>query len=217
MAANNSISNTTDSINDAIDSDSNQCSIIINSATTTHNGMWTCKVLTRGQPLNSSKTITIGCPHGYHLASGSDQCYKMGCPKGFFTLPSTAQCFKFFNETKVSWEEANTTCQENGMELAKPYDAVTLRRYLVERYGHDSRAWIGAHADGKYIRWTRDGSYLTTSNPLWYNGEPGSDAKSNNCLYLLASDSNMKSYPNQPFVTHSCAYQYRPLCELVMD
>ncbi|CAL4129148.1 unnamed protein product, partial [Meganyctiphanes norvegica] len=57
------------------------------------------------------------------------------CPEGFFKMSS--QCFKMFRDSRRSWSEAKTKCEQEGYIMAQPDDsvAVNLRRYIYEAYG----------------------------------------------------------------------------------
>ncbi|CAL4251116.1 unnamed protein product, partial [Meganyctiphanes norvegica] len=58
------------------------------------------------------------------------------CPEGerSFTSPGSFQCFRIFLDRPRTWEEANLKCKAEGMVLPKPFNAVVLRKYLMERF-----------------------------------------------------------------------------------
>ncbi|CAL4241108.1 unnamed protein product, partial [Meganyctiphanes norvegica] len=140
-----------------------------------------------------------------------------GCPEGFFMAPSSSkQCFKFGRY--VNWTMANSTCHSEGLVMARPYNAVALRSYLVQRFGYWSTVWLNAQGTGSYVRW-KDGSnqVIYSSNPLWYSGYPGSYTSTSYCLTLYAYSAGWKSYPQQPYVMTTCSTSRYTLCELVSE
>ncbi|CAL4137302.1 unnamed protein product [Meganyctiphanes norvegica] len=141
-----------------------------------------------------------------------------GCPSGFFMPTGSTQCFKLFLDAEISWYSARSKCQSEGLVLAKPYDAVSLRSYIIERYGTKDEIWLDARGDGSKFVWQSDRKSLYSSSPLWYSGYPGSSYISTSyCLGLATIASQWKSYPNQPYISITCSTYEYPLCELIMD
>ncbi|CAL4089094.1 unnamed protein product [Meganyctiphanes norvegica] len=141
------------------------------------------------------------------------------CPKGFFmsTGPSR-QCFKQFRDTYRNWASAVSKCQAEGLVLAEPYDPVTVRSYLVQRYGGSRWTWINGRGTGSYVTLQRSGAYVYSGNSYWYSGQPGSRTSSSYCLILMTSYANMKSYPNNTYYTYSCSSaSFFTLCELIIE
>ncbi|CAL4185579.1 unnamed protein product, partial [Meganyctiphanes norvegica] len=135
------------------------------------------------------------------------------CPVGFFMAGNSPQCFKLLLDREISWSSASSKCKSQGLDLAKPYDAVALRSYILERYGLADEIWLDAQGNGSTIIWQQDGKQLSSSSPLWRYTPSTSTS---NCLALHTSDSYWSSYPNQPYTMQSCTIPEYPLCELIM-
>ena len=57
------------------------------------------------------------------------------CPDGFFMLPAPSnQCMKLFTQA-LDWDQAKAQCEAKDLVMARPTDAITLRRHLVEKHG----------------------------------------------------------------------------------
>ncbi|CAL4172865.1 unnamed protein product, partial [Meganyctiphanes norvegica] len=138
------------------------------------------------------------------------------CPgaDGFFLSARGNQCLKVYVDESRTWDAAKTLCETQGLELAKPQDAVGLRKYLQERYG-DKQYWVGGKATGSAYEWIRDGQQLSSSDPLWADDEPDATA-SGNCLYLRSYASFVTSQPDQPYWDQPCYIQFYPVCEVVL-
>ncbi|CAL4148553.1 unnamed protein product, partial [Meganyctiphanes norvegica] len=158
---------------------------------------------------------TQPCSHGeFPLCELIDEA--TNCPEEFFMAGSSNQCFKLLTDSEISWSSARSKCQSEGLALAKPYDGVALRSYIMERYGLADEIWIDGQGDGSKIIWKRDGKQLSSSSPLWRSGNPGSYVSTSYCLALDTLDSSLKSYPGQPYRMQSCSIPEYPLCELIM-
>ncbi|CAL4085612.1 unnamed protein product, partial [Meganyctiphanes norvegica] len=61
------------------------------------------------------------------------------CPHGFFMSKGSNQCFKFFDDEHRNWTDANSKCKNEGLNLAKPTDAVAveLTNDILKSYGDD--------------------------------------------------------------------------------
>ncbi|CAL4067575.1 unnamed protein product, partial [Meganyctiphanes norvegica] len=46
------------------------------------------------------------------------------CPAGFFKM--STQCFKVFNDSTRSWSAAKTKCEQEGLILAQPDEAIAV-------------------------------------------------------------------------------------------
>ncbi|CAL4185896.1 unnamed protein product, partial [Meganyctiphanes norvegica] len=140
--------------------------------------------------------------------------------EGFFQLSGpSSQCYKFFDDRTRNWHQANHFCLAEGLRLARPYDARTLRSYIVERYGSPSFAWVYGRGNGMSIVW-KDGpadfrTHISENNPLWKDGHPGTETNSTYCMYLLAEESAWKNSPEETYGVYPCYNQLFTLCELV--
>ncbi|CAL4236275.1 unnamed protein product, partial [Meganyctiphanes norvegica] len=134
-----------------------------------------------------------------------------------FFRPDTNQCFKFMWNQQRSWEAADAKCKSEGLTLAKPLNAITLRKYLLARYG-GYNYWIAAKGAGTLFKWTvGSNKKMFASNPLWYTDYPGSKVSSDYCLALAGNPTDAKSHPNQPYTSKLCSESTRyALCELDM-
>ncbi|CAL4186599.1 unnamed protein product, partial [Meganyctiphanes norvegica] len=133
------------------------------------------------------------------------------CPEGFFKMSS--QCFKMFRDSRRSWSEAKTKCEQEGYIMAQPDDsvAVNLRRYIYEAYG--GHVWLGAQGDGSKFVYAHGGLTLDNASPLWRPGEPGRvDAE--RCLLMLVSGSDLTDHPARAYVSSPCSWSLYALCEV---
>ncbi|CAL4160561.1 unnamed protein product [Meganyctiphanes norvegica] len=135
------------------------------------------------------------------------------CPSGFIKMSS--QCFKMFRDSKRSWSDAKTKCEQEGYILAQPDDsvAVNLRTKVLETHGDYMSAWLGAQGDGSKLVYAHGGLALDNASPLWYPGHPGSNVGAENCLLLLGG-SDFRDHPARPYVSNPCAWSQYTLCEV---
>ncbi|CAL4188720.1 unnamed protein product, partial [Meganyctiphanes norvegica] len=135
------------------------------------------------------------------------------CQAGFFEM--STQCFKMFNDSNRSWLEAKTKCEQEGLILAQPDEAVAvpLRKYLYEAFGDSSYAWLGAQGDGSKFVYAHGGRGLDNASPLWYPGKPGSAVGAEYCLLLLVDVNDFRDHPTRPYWPNPCSPSYYALCE----
>jgi len=161
---------------------------------------------------DDNEPITLSCPNSRY------GCYRLsGCPPTFFMIASTQQCFKVMDEEKRSWSDSKKKCEEEGLQLAHPYDAIALQNYMIERYNFNAWVWLGARGDGSNLIWERNGKAIQNGDVLWWPGKPGSNTGTDRCLYMLSHSSHRSSNPGKPFSSNTCSTPRITLCELVMD
>jgi len=148
------------------------------------------------------------------------------CPaeSGFFFFYPSGQCFKLLTDAgPVDWNTATEMCrQQAGSKLAHPYDAVSLRSYMVQRFGSGSHVWINAKMDTvtRMHEWQDIRKYIALESPLWSTQYLG-HVRQDYCLSLRvsaggwsSSQSPMEVYYTVPCVTSDQNY---PLCEFKKD
>ncbi|CAL4067266.1 unnamed protein product [Meganyctiphanes norvegica] len=138
-----------------------------------------------------------------------------GCPDGFRMSNGSLQCWKFFNDEKRSWYEARRKCEEEGLMIAQPSDAVAtaLRKDLLDTYGGGSQVWLGARGDVYNFVWERNGTELKNNNPLWFPHQPGTWVTQRHCLLLMVTNNDWSRHSEQPYTPHSCYTPFYTLCE----
>ncbi|CAL4149113.1 unnamed protein product, partial [Meganyctiphanes norvegica] len=133
------------------------------------------------------------------------------CTAGFFKIGN--QCFKLFTDMKRSWYNAKIKCQDEGLQQAKPNDPLTLRRYIIEKYGNKC-AWLGARGDNTAFKWERNGKRISSSSDLWWAGHPGRKVTKGFCLLLLSTSTHLRQQPSHPLISFICTkMKYYALCE----
>jgi len=119
-------------------------------------------------------------------SDGSLQCQASieGCPGGWVYYYKTNRCYKKFEQTGLSWSDAQHNCRLHGGNLAMIYDEST--NTFINDLLEGSMAWIGAIRVGPLVepkprndQWTwNDGSPLDYSN--WVYNQPD-DTTDENC------------------------------------
>ncbi|CAL4142079.1 unnamed protein product [Meganyctiphanes norvegica] len=130
---------------------------------------------------------------------------------GFFYYYPSGQCFKFNTTTNFDWYSAKAWCDSLGLEMPHPRDAIGLRSYMWQEWGH-KEPWLNlvkeASPGTNYI-WQDNGAIVSSGCPFWFPGEPIYD-----CVILLAWDWRYATNPGQPFFTRGCNDgAYFALCE----
>jgi len=123
-------------------------------------------------------------------SNGSLQCQASmeGCPDGWIYFNETNRCYKRFEQTEVSWTDAQRNCRLYGGNLAMIYDEST--NTFINDLIEGSMAWIGAIRvrSGNRVddpkpwnyQWTwNGGSPLDYSN--WVSGQPNNAANIEYC------------------------------------
>lgn len=145
-----------------------------------------------------------------------------GCPisKGYFLAPGSNQCLKVFLDTLRTWPQADAKCKSAGLVLVKPFDALALNKYMLERYyAANQWYWVNAKGDGSAMKWQRsEGLGLTkleNSSPLYTSAPSGSSVSTSYCLQMAPTTSYVKT--GKVYVTRSCTGDREyALCELIM-
>ena len=113
------------------------------------------------------------------------------CPEGWSKEPQSKRCYKAFENEKLSWNSAETKCQQFGGDLA----SITSRYEqdyivsLLNRNNYDYY-WVGLNdlsTAGKYSWVKTDGTKADYSFKFWSPGMP-TDNNGARCTFLLFSD-----------------------------
>ncbi|CAL4087437.1 unnamed protein product, partial [Meganyctiphanes norvegica] len=139
------------------------------------------------------------------VATDCKQLCGRGCSSGFIMSEGSRQCFKLYKDKQRSWDEAKKKCAAEGLRLAQPTDkvAAALRRDLLDQFG-EGYAWLDGRSDGTTMIWQQDQTLISSSNPLWWPGDPN-ELNAPSCLALDIEQWSWSREPEKPYYDYPCS------------
>ncbi|XP_035661762.1 brevican core protein-like [Branchiostoma floridae] len=167
---------------------------------------------TCGYGYNLVGAKTISCQADVTWGGRVPTC-KATCRAGYQLIAQT--CIRVGLEEK-DYEDAQADCEREGATLAMPKTKeldVALRNVIVNKYGKDSKYWIGLKESGSWL-WA-DGSSLDDHDHHyqgWNPGEPASGIKawfeSSDCVQYWSGPTDTPMWDDT-----ACGYNLRYICQ----